>query len=1031
MTNIPYWQAKIWGLLHDPALKALHTNAGRGSEGAWRSLACMEGWISPKAKSHKESVYNSNWLKQISLCDLIASASDRAALGRLPGHKAVDYDKNGLEIKHLLSGATQTLKLGEWHDFLLNEKSNRSKWLAEVETILIPDSIRTCPDARQVYWWLWRCYPVALSRALDQTANLSEESTLPLLPADTRIPDASVWSHTTMTSALAGALAGYHCDPDNYPRKRAIQGKDYHQSRPYVGIFSFTPVQELIKASRKMRDFWAGSWLLHYLSAKVAWALAWKYGPDTLVYPCLYAQPLIDCWLLSKYPGFSEWIESPSERQLLTAGFPNVLVMILPDNGAGSTGKGQVKNPVCAAMQQAEQTLQEEWLSLGNQVLADLQNTQKWMPKLNPHTWSDWLKAQWQTYWTALPLGDRLLELHQSPRQPQSYQTWQKVQNQFARPTENLLLEAEAQFVAETYQSSVLEDWRDRRQRSQSYKARQPNLNVGSWWASIFDQTRFALTAVKNSRTWNIPSAFGPRSTISGIGPVVHNGPDWVTEGETAKDWQRSVGLFDGIEELNATEVLKRGLHRILPDLLQQPQTRLQLYYPDLTSGVAGWLRHHPQQQEALAYYQKACQSLSDLPWIKNNFKGEPQSWGIPWIADQHPEWPHPRILNAGWYIEEFEPQAQTAGAVLTKTEQKQQKQEELRKLREAISQWFPSGANPTDWYVLAAGDGDGMSNWLKGEPLQAYKEYIPKALQDQIPDLAVRESLEKFLECQKRMGPASHNALSRALLDFSNQLVPYLTEVRHAGRLIYGGGDDVLAYTNLWEWDSWLWDIRQCFKGGSDPKKEFAHDGDYWRWQREKLPKNLSSRPLFTMGSRASISFGIVLAHHSVPLAIALENLWAAEEGAKDHRSPQGEVKDAVQVRVLYGNGNILKATAKFEVFDKWRSLLDFPKLDGVNLDFPALDSALFEQAAQVWSQHPVPCADAIVPWSIAFCSRREVFKGDDALKAKFQGTLSEFLTGLYQTTETQHQEAEVKNWLKLAAFVLRSRQIKVGGEH
>ena len=44
-----------------------------------------------------------------------------------------------------------------------------------------------------------------------------------------------------------------------------------------------------------------------------------------------------------------------------------------------------------------------------------------------------------------------------------------------------------------------------------------------------------------------------------------------------------------------------------------------------------------------------------------------------------------------------------------------------------------------------------------------------------------------------------SHSALGRALLDFSNQLVPYLTEERYAGRLIYGGGDDVLAYTNLW----------------------------------------------------------------------------------------------------------------------------------------------------------------------------------------------------------------------------------------
>jgi CRISPR/Cas system-associated protein Cas10 (large subunit of type III CRISPR-Cas system) len=38
-------------------------------------------------------------------------------------------------------------------------------------------------------------------------------------------------------------------------------------------------------------------------------------------------------------------------------------------------------------------------------------------------------------------------------------------------------------------------------------------------------------------------------------------------------------------------------------------------------------------------------------------------------------------------------------------------------------------------------------------------------------------------------------------------------------------------------------------------------------------------------MGHKATISFGIVLAHHSVPLAIALENLWEAEDKAKKHR--------------------------------------------------------------------------------------------------------------------------------------------------
>jgi CRISPR-associated protein Cmr2 len=188
-------------------------------------------------------------------------------------------------------------------------------------------------------------------------------------------------------------------------------------------------------------------------------------------------------------------------------------------------------------------------------------------------------------------------------------------------------------------------------------------------------------------------------------------------------------------------------------------------------------------------------------------------------------------------------------------------------------------------------------------------------------------------------------------------------------------------------------------------------------------------------MGKNASISFGIVIAHHSVPLAIALENLWDAEKkGAKEHQSPNGHKKDAVQMRVLYGNGNSLKATSKFDVFDQWRSLLNFKQTHS-QVDF---DPALFEQAAEVWQQHPAPvlenspdCFAAIVPWTMAFCDRRELFKGEDKQTAKqdFQTALAKYLKAICQTTQPKERDREIQSWLKLAAFVLRKRDIKIGG--
>ena len=56
----------------------------------------------------------------------------------------------------------------------------------------IPEHIRGSDDHEKVLWWLWRCLPEALSQNSDVTApNLS------LIPAETRIPDCSIWSHNS------------------------------------------------------------------------------------------------------------------------------------------------------------------------------------------------------------------------------------------------------------------------------------------------------------------------------------------------------------------------------------------------------------------------------------------------------------------------------------------------------------------------------------------------------------------------------------------------------------------------------------------------------------------------------------------------------------------------------------------------------------------------------------------------------------------------------------------------------------------
>ena len=1039
-----FWQAKIWGLLHDPAIKALHDNSGHDSNSFWQQLEVMQPW---RDKGWNPEDANAKLLQHIHLADYITSASDRGAIGSVS--RSVNYapshnrDK-GLEISHLLSGSKLHFKIPQHWQVISDRKTflqQQEKKLLEI----IPNEAKT--DIKRLFWWLWRCLPQA-------TCDLFGDDSLLLMPAETRLPDSSIWSHASLTAALAGALAGYDLIITDLESEWS---SDKTLSHPYLATFSFSPVQELIKASRKMRDFWAGSWILHYLSATVCWKLARQYGADSLLYPSLYQQPLIDHWLLQQYPEFNQWVKQPSERSLLTAGFPNVLVLVLP------------KDKVSAAMQTAKQTLLETWRDLGKKVFQQLNNQQKkhqWMSNLhdNSSTWDGWLDAQWQTYWSAIPIGKEGESIKNAaiPAEREAeLQLWLDTQNNAYGLTQKneLFHPHELDFLRAAYQQPL------------EKRGRNFSVNVGSWWPHIFDQTRYALSAVKNARTWLVPTAFGPRSTISGIGSVVHPGADWVTEGDTKKYWQRQVGLFDGTEQLNATETLKRGLEKVLPQLLKgtasQPTEEeiadiIAASYPDLTAGVAGYLNSYANADvNHRRYFHLVCQAITEkIDWAEKVIKRMRSKWGIPLIDDSsHPKKYHPRLLNAGWLVEDAETDElekiqqalnqETDPIIIEQLNQdignlKANYRQDIQKL---LDDYYPSN-NPADWYVLAAGDGDGMSEWLKGKKLDNYSRYLPSELHSQIAAMAtaqdentqtVAKYFQAFIELKKRMGPSTHSALSRALLDFSNQLVPYLTERRYAGRLIYGGGDDVLAYTNLWEWDNWLWNIRQCFRGDEDPdpSKQFDNEGDYWRWQAGEPPKDssgnplLSTRPLFTMGHSATISFGIVIANHSVPLAIALENLWKAEEEAKAHKYWSGcswkkkkdcyTQKDAVQVRVLYSNGNILKATAKFDVFHLWQQLLTLHS---------QASSAIFEQAATLWSQHPAPTLPAIKPWTIAFCDRRDLFKSDDTAKTKFQQQLREFLDALWRTTPEEELEREIQSWLKLAAFVLRNRDIKIKPE-
>jgi len=123
-------------------------------------------------------------------------------------------------------------------------------------------------DMRSRFLALWRRLP-------DKLAELSPD--FMHLPADTRVPDHTIWNHIDITAGLHLALKG--------------------SSGAAFLSFQIGPVQSFIAAARTVRDLWTGSALLSWLTFRAMLPVVEELGPTAVVFPALRGLPLMDTWL--------------------------------------------------------------------------------------------------------------------------------------------------------------------------------------------------------------------------------------------------------------------------------------------------------------------------------------------------------------------------------------------------------------------------------------------------------------------------------------------------------------------------------------------------------------------------------------------------------------------------------------------------------------------------------------------------------------------------------------------------------------
>lgn len=199
--------------------------------------------------------------------------------------------------------------------------------------------------------------------------------------------------------------------------------------------------------------------------------------------------------------------------------------------------------------------------------------------------------------------------------------------------------------------------------------------------------------------------------------------------------------------------------------------------------------------------------------------------------------------------------------------------EEELKKIREFLNE---NKIKPHTYYAILSIDGDNMGKWLKGEKLPTVEELLHEKVRNE-PKLTENQNIKTLFKSIHPMSPSFHNLFSRKLSEFALEKVRKIVEEDYYGKLIYAGGDDVLAFLPVDEALNCAYDLNKAFKD--------------------------------LLGEKASVSAGIVFVHHKYPLSLALKEVRDAQKKAKRDYG-----RSAVCIKHISGSGQVRTIGFKWE---------------------------------------------------------------------------------------------------------------------
>jgi hypothetical protein len=365
-------------------------------------------------------------------------------------------------------------------------------------------------------------------------------------------------------------------------------------------------------------------------------------------------------------------------------------------------------------------------------------------------------------------------------------------------------------------------------------------------------------------------------------------------------------------------------------------------------------------------------------------------------------------------------------------------------------------------YFAVIALDGDEIGKWVSGQKTPTFATQLADyydangTVRQGVKDYFEQPHFGGFLQTQRPLSASYHLQFSETLSNFALQCARPIVEV-FDGRLIYAGGDDVVALLPADSALACARCLRMAFRGDTRLKAELqqnavklmqnkaANQGFYYQQlaanevllnaptdgfveRLDKPDQNHKPIPVLVPGPAADCSVGIAIAHFKAPLQDVVRAAQAAEKRAKRQLG-----RGAVAVTLMKHSGEIIEWGCQWKSggLEAFEAMVEALQSQAVSAKFPHRIIELVEKyQAEVGS--PAPCqkrlgetrpyekfhevADDVLQKEIGTAAERQRGKKPDASQVKrVQDAVATYLGAISDSSNNPVRTAQ----LKVAALI------------